>query len=69
MIEEAKEKDRELRNKKAKHPIFGMPILLKDNIDAIGMSTTAGAVAFMHNDINNIASIIYINIIWKLLNK
>jgi amidase len=33
----------------APHPIFGMPILLKDNIDASGMPTTAGAVALQHN--------------------
>jgi amidase len=27
------------------HPIYGMPVLLKDNVDAAGMATTAGAVA------------------------
>lgn len=32
-----------------RHPIFGMPILLKDNIGAAGMPTTAGAVALLHN--------------------
>ena len=48
----------ELRNKKAKHPIFGMPILLKDNIDATGMATTAGAVALKDNDINKEAFIV-----------
>lgn len=31
------------------HPIYGMPILLKDNINAKGMATTAGAVALKHN--------------------
>ncbi|MCK0178044.1 amidase family protein [Flavobacteriaceae bacterium S0862] len=31
------------------HPIFGMPILLKDNINASGMTTTAGAVALQEN--------------------
>lgn len=31
------------------HPIYGMPILLKDNIGAEGMPTTAGAVAFKDN--------------------
>jgi len=58
VIEESKQKDMELRNKKAKHPIFGMPILLKDNIDATGMSTTAGAVALKDNDINKDAFIV-----------
>ncbi|GAA4269744.1 amidase family protein [Hyunsoonleella aestuarii] len=32
------------------HPIFGMPILLKDNINAKGMPTTAGAVALQNNN-------------------
>ncbi|MEH6535591.1 MAG: amidase family protein [Psychroserpens sp.] len=31
------------------HPIYGMPILLKDNINASGMPTTAGAVALKNN--------------------
>lgn len=31
------------------HQIFGMPILLKDNINASGMRTTAGAVALQGN--------------------
>ncbi|WP_367180213.1 amidase family protein [uncultured Lacinutrix sp.] len=33
-----------------RHPIFGMPILLKDNINAKNMSTTAGAVALLNNE-------------------
>lgn len=33
----------------ANHPIYGMPILLKDNINASGMATTAGAVALKDN--------------------
>ncbi len=49
VIAEAKQKDIELKNKKLKHSIFGMPILLKDNIDASGMATTAGAVALQDN--------------------
>lgn len=32
------------------HPIFGMPIIIKDNINAYGMPTTAGAVALKHNN-------------------
>ncbi|MGK0252791.1 MAG: amidase [Mariniflexile sp.] len=50
VIEEAKQKDRELLNKRLKSPIFGMPILLKDNINASGMPTTAGAVALKNNN-------------------
>ncbi|WP_439150900.1 amidase family protein [Winogradskyella sp.] len=31
------------------HPIYGMPVLLKDNINASGMATTVGAVALKNN--------------------
>ncbi|WP_323789405.1 amidase family protein [Psychroserpens sp.] len=48
-IEEAIKKDRELLNKKIKHPIFGMPILLKDNVNAADMPTTAGSLALQKN--------------------
>ncbi|PTM09009.1 MAG: amidase [Bacteroidetes bacterium] len=47
-IEEAREADK-TRFVDAPHPIFGMPILLKDNINASGMPTTAGAVALKDN--------------------
>ena len=40
-IEEAREFDRE--RKEDAHPIYGMPILLKDNINTANMPTTAGA--------------------------
>ncbi|WP_435412877.1 amidase family protein [Psychroserpens mesophilus] len=49
VIEEAMQKDRELLNKKLKHPIFGMPVLLKDNINTTEMPTTAGALALKNN--------------------
>ncbi|WP_299224989.1 amidase family protein [uncultured Psychroserpens sp.] len=49
VIEEAIQKDKELLNKKLKHPIFGMPILLKDNINTSEMPTTAGAIALRKN--------------------
>ncbi len=31
------------------HPIFGMPVLLKDNVNAAGMPTTAGAHILLEN--------------------
>lgn len=42
---------RELDKKKSEidHPIYGMPILLKDNINTEGMPTTAGAHALLGN--------------------
>jgi amidase len=48
VIEQAKQADK-TRFVDAAHPIFGMPILLKDNINTSGMPTTAGAVALIDN--------------------
>ena len=48
VIEEAKAKDR--HKQKKQHPIYGMPILLKDNINTQIMPTTAGA-AFLEDHI------------------
>lgn len=50
IITEAKQKDQEFFNKRLKPLIFGMPILLKDNINTAGMPTTAGAVALKSNN-------------------
>ena len=44
-------------------PIYGMPILLKDNINAAGVATTAGAVALQNNFADNAF------IVEKLLDK
>ncbi|WP_420572428.1 amidase family protein [Kordia sp.] len=49
VIAEAKQRDQEFFNKKLKPLIFGMPILLKDNINTKNMATTAGAVALKNN--------------------
>jgi amidase len=49
VIDQAKKKDKALRNNTTKHQIFGMPILLKDNINTADMPTTAGAVALYNN--------------------
>jgi amidase len=53
VIAEAQQKDRELRNRMLKHPVFGMPILLKDNINTSEMPTTAGAVALKDNTVED----------------
>ncbi|MEA1786239.1 amidase family protein [Arenibacter sp. GZD96] len=47
-IEQAKLRDKEVATS-AQHPIFGMPILLKDNIGTAAMNTTAGAIALKEN--------------------
>jgi amidase len=48
IIHEAKQKDRQAAADM--HPIYGMPILLKDNINTANMPTTAGA-AILENHI------------------
>ncbi|WKV11060.1 amidase family protein [Marivirga harenae] len=47
VVEEAISKDEKRSDED--HPIFGMPILLKDNINFEGIPTTAGAVALRNN--------------------
>jgi amidase len=37
----------------SKHPIYGMPILLKDNINTAGMKTTAGSIALIDNEVED----------------
>ena len=58
VVSEAKKKDRDLNNKMLKDAIFGMPILLKDNINTVGMPTTSGALAFQDNHTHNDAFIV-----------
>ena len=55
VVDEARERDAVLSEKpdEKRHPIFGMPILLKDNINADGMKTTAGSIALMDNEVGD----------------
>nr|WP_299488748.1 amidase family protein [uncultured Allomuricauda sp.] len=46
VLEEAKALD---STAEGHHPIYGMPILLKDNIGTLEMNTTAGSIAFKEN--------------------
>ena len=53
-IKQARAKDEKLRDMEIteevlSYSVYGMPILLKDNINASGMPTTAGAVALKNN--------------------
>jgi len=50
-VAEARKKDRNKTT--ARHPIYGMPILLKDNINTKDMATTAGAHVFLNNKTSN----------------
>ncbi|MFT5941300.1 MAG: amidase, partial [Sediminicola sp.] len=52
VVSEARKMD-QLRKKNPSdkhHAIYGMPILLKDNINTLGMNTTAGSIALMDNE-------------------
>lgn len=53
VLEEARKLDKNRSKSIEKYSIFGMPILLKDNVNASGMSTTAGAVVFEDNNAND----------------
>ncbi|TXD84853.1 amidase [Subsaximicrobium wynnwilliamsii] len=50
VINEARQRDKELMGTAERHPIFGMPILLKDNINTRNLPTTAGSVALQENN-------------------
>ncbi len=50
ILKEAREKDEALKNGGDRHPIFGIPVLLKDNINSEIASTTAGSVALRNNE-------------------
>lgn len=47
---EAKARDSERRAGKLRGPLHGVPILIKDNIEVLGMPTTAGSLALARND-------------------
>ncbi|TRO65283.1 amidase family protein [Christiangramia sabulilitoris] len=49
LINEAREKDGQKGKTENHHPIFGIPVLLKDNINTVAVPTTAGAVALKDN--------------------
>ncbi len=57
IIDEAREKDKN-KYKNTIYSIYGLPILLKDNINAKGMPTTAGAFALKENKNTNNAFIV-----------
>ncbi|MFT6369312.1 MAG: amidase [Maribacter sp.] len=56
VLEEARALDVLIKNGTApesRHPIYGMPILLKDNINTNGMNTTAGSITLMDNEVED----------------
>lgn len=57
VVKEAREKDRN-KTEVSEYSIYGMPILLKDNINTKDMPTTAGAIALAENKNTNDAFIV-----------
>ena len=57
-IDEAKKRDEIYKTEGRKSIIFGMPIIVKDNIDVQGMPTTAGAKSLKDNMPNENAKLI-----------
>lgn len=52
-VAKAREYDQIDKNQVDNYSVFGMPILLKDNIGTVGMKTTAGAIALQENQTEN----------------
>src|SRR5689334_17244456 len=48
-LEEANTLDAERKAGKVRGPLHGIPVLLKDNIDAVGMVNSAGSLALADN--------------------
>lgn len=49
-IEEARALDTERKAGRLRGPLHGVPVLIKDNIETLGMPTTAGSLALIGND-------------------
>ena len=57
VLEEARQKDKS-KEKASEFSMYGMPVLLKDNINTKEMATTAGAIALQENYTNSDAFIV-----------
>lgn len=58
VLKEAREKDKNTENSIDEFSLYGMPILLKDNINTTQMATTAGAAVLQENYTDNNAFIV-----------
>ncbi|MCU7553482.1 amidase [Alteromonas sp. ASW11-19] len=57
-LAEARARDQALANGEVAGPLHGIPVLLKDNIEATGMATTAGSMALINNDTGRDAPVV-----------
>ncbi|MCM4154522.1 amidase family protein [Gramella sp. AN32] len=53
LLQEARKKDEELKSNPEQHMIYGIPVLLKDNINTANIPTTAGAAALQNNKVED----------------
>ncbi|AXT58675.1 amidase [Aquimarina sp. AD1] len=53
VVKQAREFDKNDKSNIDIHSVYGIPILLKDNINAKGMPTTAGAIVLQNNNAEN----------------
>jgi amidase len=57
-LAQARARDLEVRSGKALGPLHGVPILIKDNIETLGLPTTAGSLALAKNDTHRDAPVV-----------
>ncbi len=57
-LAQARARDQALANGEVRGPLHGLPVLLKDNIEATGMATTAGSMALASNDTGRDAPVV-----------
>jgi amidase len=57
-LAQARARDVEVKAGKPLGPLHGVPLLIKDNIEAVGLPTTAGSLALAKNDTNRDAPVV-----------
>lgn len=57
-LQQARARDADRKKGKAKGMLHGIPVLIKDNVETLGMPTTAGSLALKDNDNNRDAPVV-----------
>jgi amidase len=55
---DALERAREIDNKKSARPLEGLPVLIKDNIEAVGLPATAGSLALAGREVQRDSTLV-----------